>query len=243
MPLFNGGSSGGVGPQKFDASVDEVKEMIQDLDSDVAIVDGKIDDLQTDTTEMQTAISEINTNVVEIQQAMPQNIRPTKAIKARNQSVAYGQQNVTIANVTGSGTLYYATVSNAYSWNQAANLGIVINIDGKTIRCTGLLQGFYTIGYFAKECVFGCELPSGSGMAKLLVENFCIHTDYEWYAMPLAPNVTKLYQTSGSINENNTLLFSDYGIRFENNLTVQVSNSNSGSNMVADASVYYSLDD
>lgn len=200
------------------------------------VVYDRIDDLQA-------GLATIHSKLDALQRSLPQNIRPTKAIKARNRSVAYGQQNVTIANVTGSGTLYYATVSNARSWSQPASLSIVINIDGKTIQCTSFLQSLYTIGYFAKECVFGCELPSGSEMARLLVENFCIYTDYEWYAMPLAPNVTKLYQTSGSINENNTLLFSDYGIRFENNLTVQVSNGNSGSNMVADASVYYSLDD
>lgn len=49
MPLLNGGSVGGVGPQKFDADMTEIKS--------------KLDNLQTDVTTIDTNVDTINTNV------------------------------------------------------------------------------------------------------------------------------------------------------------------------------------
>ena len=237
MPLFNGGSSGGVGPQKFDASVDEVKEMIQDLDSDVAIVDGKIDDLQTDATEIKTSISEINTNVVEIQQAMPLNIRPSKPILARNQNIALGSKNLTLVDVTGKGILYYAAISNPYGWSDQTNLQIVITIDDKTITCTSTNKSKqYTIGYLANEVVLGTLGDYG-----LSVEKFLVYIDSDSNCFYLPESSMKIYE-SPSINEKNTYIYSDYGLRFNQKLKVQVSNNNQYKDMRADASAYYLLD-
>ena len=67
MPLLNGGGVGGVGPQKFDTDIGEVKSLIQDVDSDVAVVDGKIDGLQTDVDGLGTSVGSVQTSVGNMQ--------------------------------------------------------------------------------------------------------------------------------------------------------------------------------
>lgn len=204
-------------PLKVDSGVEEIKELLQGL----------------------------SVSVEGVQNSLPASVRKNKAVSVRNDNVPLGAQNVSIVDITGSGVLYYALVSSPYTWSDETSLKIEITIDDKKMIFTsnGITNRIYGIGYFAKEIILEGANSDNYITPSVFLEKFVMTLDSPTYMFHLPFSIYKLYEFTGTLTDNDaSAVFSEYGLRFNNKLTVKVSNNNTEQSMRADASVYYMLD-
>lgn len=195
--------------------------------------------------DLQAGLATIHSKLDALQRSLPQNIRPSKAIKARNANIALGSTNVVICNVSGKGTLYHAIATHPYNWSVKANITIKITIDGKTIQCGATRTGSkYSIGYLSKDCLMAYGDASSQRSANIWLENFVADNDGTDYPpMTVEYPFVKLYEST-SVVEGNVILYSERGLSFESSLVVTVSNpAVNDRDTRCDASVSYVLED
>lgn len=119
MAIFNGGGASGVSPQKFETDIGEVKELIQDVDSDVAVVDGVVDGIAANVGSLQTSMGTVQTSVGNMQNTVNSMSGTINTINTNVSSLINGrvvksaQRGFFNSNITGaaSKTISISTVT------------------------------------------------------------------------------------------------------------------------------------
>lgn len=195
-----------------------------------SVVYDRIDELKQGIKDNGDVINNIYGN-------LPKSIRDSKPINVRNTNISYGTQNLELVNVQGKGTLFYAVTMNPYTgWSDTTNLNIKIVVDDLVIDVSSSASRGYNIGYLANECVLG------DGSSTWNVEGYTYYGDSEIGAFYVPATTQKLYRSNSTISASNTLFLSEYGLSFNEQLKVIVSNNNGSSkSMRSEAFAYYSL--
>ena len=121
MALLNGGSVGGVGPQKFDANMEELKTLIQDVDSDVTSLGENL------TESMEQLDTNVGNHVDEMQQTLEDAIDKSPAGCAAPwlESISAASQEDGI-KVTYKARFMQGHVNSTENWLFAQTKGVMV---------------------------------------------------------------------------------------------------------------------